>query len=106
MAFVLAKGASQPSACSATTAAHVSSVASFHGRCLEALYDAGFFGAAAENPPAGGDVVATETYPRSRTAEERRGDALYTIWRITLAARPVLSYCLARRSAISLSTET
>jgi Zn-dependent protease with chaperone function len=33
----------------------------FTVRRLKALYDAGFFGAAAENPPAGGGVVATET---------------------------------------------
>jgi Zn-dependent protease with chaperone function len=33
----------------------------FTARRLKALYDAGFFGAAAENPPAGGGVVATET---------------------------------------------
>jgi Zn-dependent protease with chaperone function len=33
----------------------------FTARRLKALYDAGFFGAAAENPSAGGGVVATET---------------------------------------------
>jgi Zn-dependent protease with chaperone function len=33
----------------------------FTVRRLRALYDAGFFGAAAENPAAGGGVVATET---------------------------------------------
>jgi len=33
----------------------------FTARRLKALYDAGFFGTAAENPAAGGGVVATET---------------------------------------------
>ena len=33
----------------------------FTARRLKGLYDAGFFGAAAENPEAGGGVVATET---------------------------------------------
>ena len=33
----------------------------FTARRLKALYDAGFFGAAAENPSAGGGVLATET---------------------------------------------
>jgi Zn-dependent protease with chaperone function len=33
----------------------------FTARRLKALHDAGFFGAAAENPAAGGSVVATET---------------------------------------------